>query len=351
MINGGTPAPGDYKYPVPDYNTELQVLYWLASQNEFKKDDTLALSIAMVHGLWVTIGDEQVRQAVRKDTSDLLVFLRQTNELQKEKGYHDLEDYPLEAKVALVWTGNMAATAGRYSLSNFRNRQLPVKGYAWNTISIETLKNMRTMVSEKGWLGKEIDATVMNIEEFLFFSGAKQHWNYTCSEGNEQKVMVEGELVDSCGIFNVDWQFEQYLGTNRFMGGCADEASVVNAYLTSVGVASTITSVRWGPTGYTGHYHVAYYEPGKNVWKTYVKQLGIDLEAGSGQNPVNVFYLYVPPVNQKGYVLYEDTREQNLWIRKSKAWYVLFPTTINELNHMFSDGVPTSQTKRWLLYS
>lgn len=40
MIKGGTPDPRDFSYAVPSYNTELQVLYWLACQNEFKKDDT-----------------------------------------------------------------------------------------------------------------------------------------------------------------------------------------------------------------------------------------------------------------------------------------------------------------------
>jgi len=65
MMKGGTPSPGDFSYTVPDYNTELQVLYWLACRNELKQDDTLALSIAMVHGLWVTMGDQQVREAVK----------------------------------------------------------------------------------------------------------------------------------------------------------------------------------------------------------------------------------------------------------------------------------------------
>ena len=75
MIQGGTPDPRDFTYTVPNYNTELQVLYWLACRNEFKKDDTLALANAMVNGLWVTMGDGKVREAVKKDTSDLLALL------------------------------------------------------------------------------------------------------------------------------------------------------------------------------------------------------------------------------------------------------------------------------------
>jgi hypothetical protein len=54
MMKGGTPDPMDFTYPVPAYNTELQVLYWLACQNEFKRDDTLALAIdrKVVEDIW-----------------------------------------------------------------------------------------------------------------------------------------------------------------------------------------------------------------------------------------------------------------------------------------------------------
>jgi len=108
MIKGGTPDLGDFKYRVPEYNTQLQVLYWLASQNEFKRDDTLVLALATANGFWVTIGDEEVRQAVKRDTGNLLPYFRETNELQKRRGHPLLEDYPLEAKICLTWTANAA---------------------------------------------------------------------------------------------------------------------------------------------------------------------------------------------------------------------------------------------------
>lgn len=88
MIKGGTPDWTDFAYNVPSYNTELQILYWLASQNDLKRDDTLALAIGMVNGLWVTMGDDQVRESVRNDASQLLQYFRETNELQKQRGYY-----------------------------------------------------------------------------------------------------------------------------------------------------------------------------------------------------------------------------------------------------------------------
>jgi hypothetical protein len=60
---------------VPRYNTELQVLYWLACQNEFKKDEPLSLAIALVNGAWLAMGDEQVRSAVQRDTRDWLTYV------------------------------------------------------------------------------------------------------------------------------------------------------------------------------------------------------------------------------------------------------------------------------------
>jgi len=349
MMKGGTPASSDFTYAVPNYNTELQVLYWLACQNELKRDDTLALSIAMVSGLWVTMGTDEVRQAVFLDASSLLNFFRETNEIQRARGYHCLEDYPLEAKVVLAWTGNMAPTGGYHSLTGYRDRRLPLAAYRWDTVSVDTLRKMRTIANDEGWSSPDTDTTVMKIEEYLFTSG-NPHWDYTCTQEKERNILVDGETVDNCGIFNVDWQFEQYLKTDKFVGGCADEASVANGFMIAIGTASTITSVRWGTKGDTGHFHVAYYEPHKGIWKINAEQLGIDVSAGSGKTLVNVFYLFIPPVNQKLYILWGDGVEQNLWIWKSKAWCMLFPTTIDELSRMFSRGVDSSQIKRWLLY-
>lgn len=101
MIKGGTPNQRDFTYSVPQYNTELQVLYWLACQNDFKKDDTLALAIAMVNGLWVTMGYEQVREAVKKDTSDILAFFRETDELQRKRGYYQLKKLSVGGETGL----------------------------------------------------------------------------------------------------------------------------------------------------------------------------------------------------------------------------------------------------------
>jgi len=78
-------------YGVPNNNTELQVLYWLALQNESERNDTLALAVAITNGLWVTVDYEEVREAACKDANDLLNFLRQTNEIKRSERYNALD--------------------------------------------------------------------------------------------------------------------------------------------------------------------------------------------------------------------------------------------------------------------
>lgn len=158
IIKGGTPSKEDFSYKVPDWNIELQVLRWLAEQNEFKRNDTLAQAIAMVNGLWVTIGDDQIRKAVYKDTNDLLNFFRETNEIQKTKGYYQLENYPLEAKVCLAWTGSeniayyVMDILNRYYTRGTREK-ISNDNYSRITVNIETLKEMREFVFNK-WVKK-----------------------------------------------------------------------------------------------------------------------------------------------------------------------------------------------------
>ena len=74
ILEGGTLVQSDFRYPVPEYNTQLEVLYWLANSTQFGSDDTLALSVAISNGLWAAIGDDQVREAVKENAPSLLSF-------------------------------------------------------------------------------------------------------------------------------------------------------------------------------------------------------------------------------------------------------------------------------------
>lgn len=364
MLKGGTPDPGDFQYPVPNYNTELQVLYWLAVQNEFKKDDTLALSIAMVHGLWVTMGDDQVRESVRNDASQLLQYFRETNELQKQRGYYALEDYPLEAKLCLAWTGGVTPAWGEYGLSthiysrDYTRRRVDIKAYRWDNVNVTTLGDMRQMMDEKGWSGKDIDQVDAKIEQYFYIEGRRgfedtwrtDHWIYSAEGKYDVQIVIAGEKHRSWFLFTPNYQYDFYLLNGYVTGNCMDETVFAGAWLKSWGIASTGIWSQAEPD--TGHIYPTYYEPGSRTWKACPDQLAWYIEESQylGKEVTLVFFnVYKPPVKQAGYVrvytLLSKWFGGNMYTTFKKGF------TLDSIREAFSKGVATAQMKQWLLYS
>jgi len=348
MIKGGTPDARDFTYTVPNYNAELQVLYWLACQNEFKKDDTLVLSIAMVHGLWVTMGDNEVREAVKKDTSDLLKFFRETNEMQKTRGHHQLESYPLEAKVALAWTGNLTPIDGPVQLTRYRENRPGLEIYQSMMPSTRTLVKMREIVVNLG-LDRDVRRTIANLEYYFYFDrGLTQssHWEYTTGD---KEIIVDGQQVSNGYIHDMNWMLEHYLQTGKGIGQCSVEASWINTLAKSAGYSSTIISIQFRDADgkFYGHSHVVFFEPATRSWMAYERQLEADVFTFSDipQGPVNM-YVFRPPVHQQGYL--EQWDQGRLWNGNS---VYLQAVDLNNIVREFTEGVPAPDMSRWLLYT
>lgn len=361
MIKGGTPAASDFQYPVPNYNTELEVLYWLASQNEFKKDDTLALAIAMVNGLWVTMGDHQVRAAVEKDTSTLLEFLRETNELQEDRWQHPLEGFPLESKIALAWTGNQVSTHGWYGLSHqapvdYRSIRVSIKVYNWDTVSVDTLREMRQLMDERGWTGKDVDDTVKRIGDFFWnnywYHEAPNGWEW--QDSFDTKIAVGGEEWPARNLNNADFEFEYFLQHGTGIGVCEDSMVLRDAFLKSWGIATLPFSVYFPQSGDTQLLH---YDPSGMIWKLYDRRLMsqspyYDLVRFSEYD----LYIFRPPVVQPGYfsALQADKAAEIDPIRRGEvnnSFHSILDISSRKLYEILVDGVETSQMRQWLLYS
>jgi len=368
MMKGGTPSPSDFTYPVPTYNTELQVLYWLALENELKKDDTLALSIAMVNGLWVTMGEEQVREAVKKDTNDLLTFFRETNELQRQRGYYQLEKYPLEAKICLSWTGGDPARGGRawYQLMNgswtggdiagglaektlnvhhlitYERRRMDLDGYRWNTVSISTLRRMQAKMVEMHWIASDATSAVRNIEEYFYFSGWATHWTFT--QPNDGMIEFDGERTINHNMNNPNLVFEYYLTTGKGLGVCGDEASLIESLSKSWGISTIRLTRTYGTKGGSNHDHVMYYDPATRTWKCYEEQLNI------GRSGTWNVYLFAPPVIQHNYFVYRFDSQQ-AWMKMANVYYTMQGQAGESAADLFFKGVPTAEMRQWLLYS
>jgi hypothetical protein len=353
MMKGGTPDQADFQYPVPSYNTELEVLYWLACQNEFKRDDTLALATAMVNGIWLTIGDDKVKLAVRNDTTQLLRYLRETDELQQQRGYFQLESYPLEAKLALAWTGNESpAGFGEdrpYRLFDYRTKPLPLNGYQWNGVNVTTLRQMRQLMFTNRWINDSADTTIANLEYYFYFNQGltvSTHWNYTNPArpgAKEGYIMIEGERVLDHGFQNVNFLFSYYLKHGMGIGSCLDEEAFIDAWSKSWGIATTGVWLNPKGEGFDAHNFVTYYEPRSMTWKVYSGQLKAMW--------VDCFvYVYKMPVIQGNFLWVGALKENpNRW--DGGMVHVITNISIGEFDSMFSGGVQTSQMMQWLLYS
>jgi hypothetical protein len=357
MIAGGTPDPKDYTYPVPNYNTELQALLWIAEQNEFKKNDTLAQSIAMDNGLYITIGDEQVKRAVYKDMNDLIGFFRETNLWQLENGYYLLENYPLEAKIALAWTGNQTPVyAKTHSLSFFMDKPLDIKSYNWNTVSISTLRKMKDIAEQKKWLSKNVVETIGNIENYFYFNRGysnSTHWNFTSPGSRRDKwIIVDGERVGNFFVGNMDYLFNYFSGHDQSFGGCNDEASWVNTWGIAIGIATyPLQLLRIDLL--TSHNFLIYYSPQTSSWTSYNKQLDF---WWAPMDDKMIFSIFRPPISLSGYPGYirhweDPLYDDSIYVDNKSYSLIERGIEIKSIKEMISLGILSTQIKQWLFYS
>jgi len=360
MIKGGTPDPSDFTYTVPNYNTELQILYWLACENEFKRDDTLALAIAMANGLWVTMGDNQVSDAVRNDTSGLLRFFRDVDGFQRRMGWIGLEDYPLEAKLLLVWTGDDALKVGHgphtevgaeapHSIFEYTTHRVDLKTYRWNNVDAFTLRQMQAVMLERQWVASSAQSTYEKVEEYFLPIASNPNWYYTATPDRRDKlVTVDGEEVTPYVIHNARFLFEYFLQSGKGFGVCDDQATLVSAFLKSVGIPTDYVYKLWAgtPFGGAGHTFNIYYDGKSRVWTANHWQLSTP--GGAQMNITIDFYLFRPPVTQGGYLHYVE--EHFYGMPMGSAYYTR--TNVPNLNiyNTFLQGVTSAQMRQWLLY-
>jgi len=355
LIKGGTPSQGDFKYyGVPAYNTELQLLYWIASQRQLKRDDTLALAIAMSNGFWVTIGNSRVQPQVRKDVVDVLDFFRETDALQQAHGYPRLEQLPLEAKIALAWLGGDTGTHGPHAITGSQTEHNDLKGqmdlasYEWDNVNVTTLRQMREYVKEKGWISSSTDQTVASLEDYFLVNGNSQ---FHRTDSWDVTVQVNGETVPARNMNNANFNFQYYLRNGHAIGVCEDQMTLVSAFLKSWGIA-TLPQLSYWIEGnwYNGHTYTMYYDASSKTWKVYSAQIEIVYSL------VHDAYIFIPPILQ------------NQWIPDGsipKEAAVPYPYQTGEVNtrmfapmynitgaylNQYEPGVATAQMKQWILY-
>ena len=187
---------------------------------------------------------------------------------------------PLEAKIALAWTGGDTGTHGPHAITgsqtshNCKNFKLDLTGYLWNNVNVETLKQMSDHVKQKEWITKNIDKTVANIEEYFFFGGQDQHYRYVSSW--DVKVEVDDETVSARNMNNPNFNFRHYMENGYAIGVCEDEMTLASGFLKSWGIATLPQMAYWKEgKSYNGHTYTMYFDPASGSWKCYSSQIRI----------------------------------------------------------------------------
>ncbi|MCJ7505487.1 hypothetical protein MUP05_03320 [Candidatus Bathyarchaeota archaeon] len=288
MMKGGAPDPRDFGYIVPSWNTELEALYSLASQNEFERDDTMAVAIAMVNGLWITMGDDQVRRQVKVDGNAMLNLAREITEWQWSNGHSTLRHLPFEAQLNWAWRGS--ENIG-YKLIYLRDqgRRVDEATYYSIAVSISTLREMRQFVTNE-WLSRDVDRTIKNMENlYVKYTADGTRYSPAWFSDPDQKYR---------NINNANLVWEYFKANGKGIGVCTDEATFVDALAKSVGIATIpieVGGIRKDNAKIEAHAFVLYYNPDSKLWKSYQDQVTV---VSTAYNPPYWIDVYLPPVQQ-----------------------------------------------------
>jgi len=290
-------------FETPKYNTQLEVLFWLAEENRIDKDyERVALALALDYGSVVTFGDDQVDQSVKNYVFAIYDYIKETDEILEEKGVSwKAADYPLEADVGLVW----GAMGIYYPISpevgfvyedgipvhtkktifwydEFKDRQMNSADFEWLFVNKSTLEEMRDWMFRNGFAdlsNKHIEHSNFTIGELIAVfnrtathSSASEYYNntvdkvagciatyiYGCGQNKEEhfvypigphnppdfhstpNITIDGKTVQTECIANPDWMWGYFKENNFFIGHCTDDSFVEGTLLKSVNISSVI---------------------------------------------------------------------------------------------------------------
>mgnify|MGYP007042401160 FL=1 len=132
-------------------------------------------------------------------------------------------------------------------------------------------------------------------------------------------------------------------------GVCDDQATLVSAFLKSVGIPTNYVYKLWAgtPFGDAGHTFNIYYEGMSGLWTANHWQLSTP--GGTRMNITIDFYLFRPPVMQGGYLRY--VKERFYGMPMGLAYYTMTNALNLTIYNTFRQGVTSVQMKQWLLYS
>jgi hypothetical protein len=371
MLLGGTPDSNDFRYfRAPNWNTELQALYWLAEQTGFKKNDSLALAIAMAHGVFISLAsDDDLGKAVYHDISSFLNFLRSINDYQASSKLTPLENYPLEAKLALAWRANDWGRFGRvfYTLGDnacpgsnyetstpanihnfheYSTRPMNVKDYKFNTVSVSTLTEMSKYVIDRGWepnLGAGTRRVIFSVNTVRDF--AHNQWVYAHDYPGykapcENWVTIDGERSRPTNINNPNYVWRIFKSTGEGYGVSDDSNAFTDALVKSMGIPGISLDYVWGPIESSSHEETLYYDPSSNAW--YASSFGTG-ETPLASTSMDIFIFRPPAVWTNFFIFTEYDR----WTHVPNLYHRILKVNGAEFSDILNQGIPSSEIYQW----
>ena len=355
----GVPSQNIFSFNVPNYNTQLQVLFYLVKDRNVPKDYyVVALACGLVYGSVITIGDYEVDQEIRKYVSQRFDQIIETDEIIQQYSVDwQVKDYPLEADLGLVWGApatlywnNQKEPLFWYDI--FRNRQMNIEDFNWFFIENDTLKDIQRWMIKKGFVdlsvedsaidmqhitdefpkeyNDKIDKLMAKLNDYLYFG--KNHFR-----GNPNELIdVEGVKILSGTIFNPDWQWKHFIETGEFYGTCGEDTTAENMLAKSIG-----TSCYHGFILATKNKHIythtiiRYYNPIDGMLKTTPCQIYFyDTTGHEGSPPVSHDgYIYIPWDN-----FYRFTKIH----RFIEKWNIFYHRSDKTPYTTYANGFPTS---------
>jgi len=323
------------------------------------------------------MGTDETRKAVYRDSNDLLDFFRETNEMQKAKAYPQLESYPLEAKIALTWTGNDPARGGyvRYSsaVDNWAStstralnlyplienewKQISEKDYNWKTVSVRTLKQMRDYLL-KSSLARALPFSpsqlAYSITNFVYSKLIHVGKNTAA----QAFVEVDGERTINYNIDNADYHWRSLTETDKFYGTCSDARAVIDALLKAYGIPTIPLNFSWDRV--VKNYETGRYETGHAVVLLYDSLYdGHDHSEGRWRTSerfiweaeplLNIFVFRIPIRHYNYFRPVVDTF--NLHLKPIDMYYKMERLNAESAQHQFYiEGIGTGDVKSWTIY-
>jgi len=355
----GIPDQSMFKYDLPNYNTQLQVLlYLLEDRNVSEEYRIIALATAIDYGAVIAIGDEKVKQQVRIYVPETIDFIIETDEIIKDNGADwQAKHYTLEADIGLVW-GAPATLFWNcqkeplFWYDIFRNRQMNIEDFNWFFVENDTLKDMQGWMIKKGFIDlsvedstidmqhitnefpieytDKIDKLMAKLNDYLYFG--KKHIR---SNPNEL-VDVEGKKVLAGSIFNPDWQWKHFIGTGEFYGTCGEDTTAENMLAKSIGVScyhGFIFAMK-NEHIYT-HTIIRYYNPLDDMLKTTPCQIYFYETTGHEGSP---------PVSHDGciYIPWDNFYRLTKIHKSTENWNIFYHRNDKIPYTTYSNGFPPS---------